>query len=162
MAKALNIYKNFHGVEPRRARQVRIESPEGPLMKLGTLSEIRYRPDSPSQHKGTEFYHESGDTGDRVLKSNLILATEANTQAIEKKKANRIRYESPKGNLMKLGSLSGIKFDNGKWIANSSYLLASDGSNLYLISTGGGRNLYLIKIDPNSRYPYVDERGIIG
>ena len=67
MAKAKDIYKDFHGVAPKKARPVRVESPEGPLMKLGTLSEIRYRPDSPSKHKGTEFYHESGDTGDPLF-----------------------------------------------------------------------------------------------
>jgi hypothetical protein len=97
------LYESFHGNPPMRLRRVRYEPPEGPLVKLGVLAQISYRPEFPSRHKGTEFYHTAGDTGEKVLKSNLILATDQD-----------------------------------------------------------GRNLYLIKMDPESRYPHVTNRGIIG
>jgi hypothetical protein len=98
---AQELYRDFHGTNPRGARMVKVPYPQRALMKLGEVSQINYRPSAPSQHNGTEFFHKSGDTGDRMLKSNLILATD-------------------------------------------------------------GENLFLIKSDPNSRYPYVNERGIIG
>ena len=99
---ARDLYKRFHGAEPRNARHVTIEEPKGQLVSMGEVSQINYRPQAPSQHTGTEFYHKSGDTGERTLKSNLILAKDA------------------------------------------------------------GQNYFLIKQNPGSRYPYVNERGIIG
>jgi hypothetical protein len=97
------LYEQFHGNPPIRVRHMHYEPPKGSLIKLGTLSQINYRPEYPSQHQNTEFYHKAGDDGERILKSNLILATDQK-----------------------------------------------------------GKNLYLLKIDPKSRYPHVTNRGIIG
>lgn len=97
------LYESFHGNPPMRVSRMHYEPPKGTLVKLGTLAELHYRPEFPSQHKGTEFYHTAGDTGEKVLKSNLILATDQK-----------------------------------------------------------GKNLYLLKIDSKSRYPFVSSRGIIG
>jgi hypothetical protein len=45
------------------------------LIKVGEVSRIDYIPGENSQHSGINFYHKSGDTGDKKLHSNWILAT---------------------------------------------------------------------------------------
>ena len=74
-----SLYESFHGNPPKGVRKVFYNPPSSvePLVKIGDLSEIRYRPTEPSQYSGTEFYHKSGDTGEQILKTNLILATDA-------------------------------------------------------------------------------------
>ncbi len=70
------LYESFHGTSPIRTRKVTYENPEGTLVKIGRLIRIEYAPEYPSKHTGTRFYHDSGDTGTKMLKSNLILATD--------------------------------------------------------------------------------------
>ena len=72
----VSLYEQFHGARPKGARVIEFVNPKGTLIKIGKLSEIRYCPDKPSKHAGTEFYHKSGDTGEKMLKTNLILATD--------------------------------------------------------------------------------------
>lgn len=73
-----SLYKKFHGTLPTRTRKVTYEppNPKQPLIKLGRLSQINYVPEFPSKRIGVEYYHQSGDTGVKKLKSNLILATD--------------------------------------------------------------------------------------
>ena len=73
---ASNLYESFHGVAPVRKRKVFYEAPPKELICIGELSEIRYKP-VRGKHVGTEFFHKSGDTGDKMLKTNLILATDS-------------------------------------------------------------------------------------
>ncbi len=98
------LYESFHSTPPKNVRKVMYENPDPkvPLVKLGRVSVINYVPEYPSKKADTEYTHTSGDTGEQILKSNLILATD------EK-----------------------------------------------------GKNLYLIK-DKKSKYPFVNERGVIG
>lgn len=72
------LYKEFHGTLPTRIRKVSYEppNPNQPLIKLGRMSQINYVPEFPSKRKGVEYYHKSGDTGYKTLRSNLILATD--------------------------------------------------------------------------------------
>lgn len=71
-----DLYESFHGSKPARKRMVSYENPTGPLIKIGRIRRIDYEPEFPSKHRGTQFYHMSGDTGSRKLPSNLILATD--------------------------------------------------------------------------------------
>jgi len=74
--KARSLYEGFHGTPSKGLRSVTYENPKGPLIKIGRLASIEYNPEQPSKHTGTRFVHESGDTGNKVLRSNLILATD--------------------------------------------------------------------------------------
>ena len=73
------LYHDFHGASPARVRKIEYENPDPsvPLVKIGRLSQINYVPEKPSTKTGSEFYHVSGDTGEKTLKSNLILATDS-------------------------------------------------------------------------------------
>lgn len=72
-----SLYESFHGNPSKGTRKVKVNVPEpgDTLVKIGRLTELRYRPEEPSQHTGTEFYHKMGDTGRMVLKNKPILAT---------------------------------------------------------------------------------------
>lgn len=76
MKKGEKLYESFHENPPTKVTRVYFEPPKGPLVKIGDLSEIKYRPTGSSKHVGVEFYHKSGDTGDKVRKTNLILCTD--------------------------------------------------------------------------------------
>ena len=69
------LYESFHGTHPKGTRKVFYNPPKGKLVKIGRLSEIKYRPEYPSKFEGTEFYHKAGDLGYKVIKSNAILCT---------------------------------------------------------------------------------------
>jgi hypothetical protein len=97
------LYRSFHGYNPTRRRKVTLPEPEGGLVKLGRLTRLDYSPEGQTQHRSVTFFHKAGDTGDKKLRSNTILATDSK-----------------------------------------------------------GKNLFLIKDDPKSRFPFVNERGIIG
>jgi len=70
-----NLYKSFHGVDPVRKVTGYYEPPPRELIVIGELSQINYKP-IRGQHVGTEFYHKSGDTGETMKPTNLILATD--------------------------------------------------------------------------------------
>jgi len=70
------LYQRFHGVPPRTKRIVKFNNPKGPLIKIGNVSRIDYVPGENSHHRGINFYHHLGDTGDRKLRTNWILATD--------------------------------------------------------------------------------------
>lgn len=91
---ASNLYESFHGVAPVRKRKVYYEAPPKELICIGVLSEIRYKP-VRGKHVGTEFFHRSGDTGEKTLKSNLILATDSegkNLYLLKKTKSGLPRF----------------------------------------------------------------------
>lgn len=71
------LYKSFHGNQSKGTRKVRVWIPGAGdrLVKIGRLTELRYTPEEPSEHTGTEFFHKMGDTGRMVLKKKPILAT---------------------------------------------------------------------------------------
>ena len=95
-----SLYEAFHRVSPIRKRKVFFEPPNGELVKIGDLSEIRYRPTAPSKYAGTEFFHKSGDVGSNVLKTNLILATDKsgkNLYLVKKDKNVKRPYFSGRG-----------------------------------------------------------------
>jgi len=71
-----DLYEAFHGNPPVKKVKVYYEAPPEELVMIGNLSEIKYKPTAPSKYAGTEFFHRSGDTGERILDSNLILATD--------------------------------------------------------------------------------------
>lgn len=89
-----NLYKSFHGAEPMRVRKIKFDepNPKEPLIKIGRLSQLNYIPEFPSKKSGTEFYHISGDTGEKTLKSNLILATDSKGKNLYLLKDKRSRY----------------------------------------------------------------------
>lgn len=91
-----NLYESFHGVAPVRKRKVYYEAPPKELICIGVLSEIRYKP-VRGKHVGTEFFHRSGDTGEKTLKSNLILATDSegkNLYLLKKTKSGLPKFTS--------------------------------------------------------------------
>jgi hypothetical protein len=91
---ASNLYESFHGVAPVRKRKVYYEAPPKELICIGILSEIRYKP-VRGKHVGTEFFHRSGDTGEKTLKSNLVLATDSegkNLYLLKKTKGSLPRF----------------------------------------------------------------------
>ncbi|MFA5378972.1 MAG: hypothetical protein WC455_24675 [Dehalococcoidia bacterium] len=79
-----SLYQSFHGNPSKGTRRVRVNIPEpgDKLVKIGRLTELRYRPENPSQHVGMEFYHKLGDTGTMVLKDKPILATGPNGKGL--------------------------------------------------------------------------------
>ena len=87
-----SLYEAFHGNPPKGTRVVNYENPKGTLIKIGRLSEIKYKPEYPSQHKGVEFYHKAGDTGNRMLKSNMILATDSKGKNLYLIKDKKTKY----------------------------------------------------------------------
>ena len=96
----VSLYQAFHGVSPIRKRKVFYEPPPNEIIKIGDLSEIKYKPASPSKHAGQEFYHKLGDTGSNVLKTNLILATDKdgkNLYLVKKDKNVKRPYFSAQG-----------------------------------------------------------------
>ena len=71
-----SLYEGFHQTEPARTRKIGYEPPNGVLVKIGRVTQINYRPEEPSKRKNSEYYHKMGDTGEKTLKSNTILATD--------------------------------------------------------------------------------------
>lgn len=89
---AEKLYQDFHGNPPAETVKVYYEPPTQPLVKIGDLSEIKYRPTGPSSHVGTEFFHKSGDTGEQMLKTNLILCTDSKGKNIYLVKKSKSKY----------------------------------------------------------------------
>lgn len=87
-------YKKFHGMKDAKVSYVDYEPPKQPLVNLGELISIEYRPMFESQSKGTAFYHKMGDTGKKLFKSNCILATDGKNFFIirKSKKINRPKF----------------------------------------------------------------------
>lgn len=73
---ASDLYESFHGMQPKVKRKINYTNPSGTLLKIGRIKRLDYVPEGSTTHKGTQFYHISGDTGERKLPSNLILATD--------------------------------------------------------------------------------------
>ena len=71
-----NLYRSFHGAQPTHIRKVKYTPPPKRLIKIGRLVRVEYEPEFPSKKRKTRYYHEMGDTGSEVLKSNAILATD--------------------------------------------------------------------------------------
>lgn len=88
----ISLYEQFHGVSPSRRTKVFYQEPPDELLQIGDLVRLDYRPRQPSKRSNTEFYHRSGDTGQNVLKTNLILATDKsgkNLYLVKKNKNSR-------------------------------------------------------------------------
>ena len=95
---AASLYKSFHGAIPR-TREVLYEPPQAPLVKIGRLVKLEYRPEPPSTRTGTQFYHNMGDTGEVKLASNVVLATDKDGKHlyIVKDKAGKRPYFTNRG-----------------------------------------------------------------
>jgi len=81
----INDYKNFHGKKNVIVTKIDYEPPKQPLVNLGELVSIEYRPMFESNSKGSTFYHQMGDTGKKLFKTNCILATDGKNFFILKK-----------------------------------------------------------------------------
>ena len=97
----VSLYEGFHGSPPLRQRKISYEPPpkDKPLLKVGRISQINYIPEFPSKKSGQEFYHISGDTGEKTLKSNLILATDSKGKNLYllKDKESKLPFFSKRG-----------------------------------------------------------------
>lgn len=71
-----SLYEDFHGMKPQKRTPIKFVNPTGELIKIGKVSRIDYVPGENSQHVGINFFHKTGDTGDKKLKSNWILAVD--------------------------------------------------------------------------------------
>ena len=94
-----DLYESFHGVSPVRKTKVYFEPPTGELISIGELSQVNYRP-VRGKYRNTEFYHKSGDLGERMLKTNLILATDKagkNLYLVRKNKNSKYPVFSSRG-----------------------------------------------------------------
>ena len=88
------LYEDFHGVSPIRKRKVYYEAPPKELICIGELSQLNYKP-VRGKHQNTELYHKSGDTGEKQLRTNLILATDKdgkNLYLLKKTKGSLPRF----------------------------------------------------------------------
>ena len=96
-----DLYQAFHGTQPLRIGKVMYEPPPKgePLVKIGRLVRIEYEPEYPSKRSGVRYYHEGGDTGTKILKSNAILATDQSGKQlyIVRETKNRRPYFSGRG-----------------------------------------------------------------
>ena len=96
--KHVNDYKEFHGMKNAVVTSVEYEPPKQPLVNLGELVSIEYRPNFKSKSKGTVFGHIMGDTGKKLFKSNCILATDGKNFFIIRKNGKSKRpFFSEKG-----------------------------------------------------------------
>lgn len=84
----INDYKSFHGMKNVKTRMIDYEAPKGPLVNIGEITSIEYRPNFDSKVKGSTFYHAMGDTGKKLFKSNCILATDGKNFFILRKQKN--------------------------------------------------------------------------
>jgi hypothetical protein len=88
-----DLFESFHGNPPEKMTKVYYEPPKGSLVKIGDLSEIKYKPTGVSKYKNTEFYHKAGDIGSKIIKGNAILATnQEGTQLYIVKKDKKVKY----------------------------------------------------------------------
>lgn len=95
-----NLYEQFHGTKSKGQCPVYFEPPKGPLIKIGRITRIEYKPESPSKHTGTIFFHDAGDLGGRKIHGNAILATnQAGTQLYIVREDRNVKYPvfSPQG-----------------------------------------------------------------
>jgi len=94
-----SLYEKFHGSSPLRGRKVKYQSPPNKVIKIGRITQIRYKPEYPSKHEGIEYYHNMGDTGEEILESNAILATDPKGKwlYILKDKNTKRPFFSPRG-----------------------------------------------------------------
>lgn len=96
-----DLYRSFHGTSPRRVVRLTMEMPDKgeKLIKIGRLRRIEYECEEPSNLAGTVFYHDAGDTGSKMVPSNIILATnQKGTQLyLLKEKKGRWPYFSSAG-----------------------------------------------------------------
>ena len=71
-----NLYEKFHQAKPASIRKVMYQEPKDGerLVMIGRISQINYIPNENSKHKGTEFYHKTGDIGTKILPHKPILA----------------------------------------------------------------------------------------
>ena len=69
-------YKQFHGMKNAKVTSIEYEPPKQPLVNLGELVSLEYRPNFKSRSKGTVFSHIMGDDGKKLFKTNVILATD--------------------------------------------------------------------------------------
>jgi len=98
MQKYIEDYKKFHGMSNVKVRMIDYEPPEGTLVNIGDIVSIEYKPNFDSKVKGTRFYHEMGDTGKKVFKSNCILATDGkNFFILKKSRRNNRPYFNERG-----------------------------------------------------------------
>ena len=82
------LYASFHGMAPQTQKTVYFENPKGPMVAIGRLTQLEYTPEGATQHKGVKFFHKSGDVGNKMLKSNLIVCTDAKGENIYLVKEN--------------------------------------------------------------------------
>lgn len=85
------LYESFHGVPPIRKKVGYYEPPPKELITVGELTQINYKP-VRGQHKNTEFYHLSGDDGQKIQSNNLILATDKEGKNLYLIKKNKSRF----------------------------------------------------------------------
>lgn len=94
---ARELFESFHGAQPRE-RQAEVPEPKGPLMKIGRLLEIVYRPESPSNLKGKDFQHELSDDGtpwySKKLKDKPILATDGVNLFIIRSRGSKLHFSN--------------------------------------------------------------------
>lgn len=86
-----DLYQAFHGVPPIRKRKVYYEPPPKEVIAIGELRQLNYQP-IRGQHQNCEMYHKSGDTGEEMLETNVILATDKdgkNLYLVKKTRDNR-------------------------------------------------------------------------
>lgn len=74
-------YKSFHGELPGEQKRVQVSSRTMPsvLVVLGRCVAVEYEveDDASSQRKGQVYRHKFGDTGGRMVDSEVYLATDA-------------------------------------------------------------------------------------
>ena len=90
-------YKKFHDMKNVKTSRVAYEPPKGPLVNLGEITSIEYRPNFTSKQRDNVFYHQMGDTGKKLFKSNCILATDGKNFFILKKKNIKRPFFNEKG-----------------------------------------------------------------
>ncbi len=89
-----SLYESFHDSPPANMRKILYENPDPkkPLVKIGRVTMINYLPEYPSKKSGVEYTHKSGDTGEQILKSNLILATDESGKNLYLIKDKKSKY----------------------------------------------------------------------
>jgi len=81
---APSLYEAFHGNPPHTSRKLAVRWPNAgePMLAIGKLIEVRYKPYGSSKRSNTIFFHKLGDDGERVAPDKPILATTADGKGL--------------------------------------------------------------------------------
>ena len=145
-------------------------SPDNPYAKSGSkLQEITLA--MLAEHKRRSGQNPMARQAARANPSGLQDAMYSSFHGANPGNARRVQVPAPQGHLVAIGKLVRIEYEpygNSQHKNTRFFHVSGDTgdqklkTNTILCTDDTGKNLFLIKDNPNSQYPYFGPRGIIG